>query len=106
MIVVRMAGRFGRCARRRSPRSASQKSTTDPESARPYSSSGPVHHALSGTTTAPIDAAAQNATDHSGKFRMAMATRSPGRTPWSSTSRWARVAAVRKCPSKLRWSSS
>ena len=37
-----------------------------PECARPYSSSGPVHHALSGTITAPMEDAAQNANAHSG----------------------------------------
>ena len=48
---------------------------------------GPVHHALSGTTIAPAAAAAQNAIDHSGKLRIAIATRSPLRTPKSSMRR-------------------
>jgi hypothetical protein len=46
-------------------RSASQNRNRAPQSRRPYSSSSPVHQALSGTTTAPADAA-QKATDHSG----------------------------------------
>ena len=37
----------------RPARSSSTNTTRDPESARPYSSSSPVHHAFSGTTTAP-----------------------------------------------------
>ena len=61
-----------RCSASRSLRSSSTNTTTDPESLSPYSSSGPVHHALSGTTTAPNEAAAQNAIDHSGKFRIAI----------------------------------
>ena len=67
-----------RCGATRSARSSSANSTTDPESASPYASSGPVHHALSGTATAPIACAAQNAMTHSGTLRVAIATRSPG----------------------------
>ena len=81
-------------------------STLVPESDKPYSNSDPVHHALSGTTTAPTEAAPQNATSHSGKLRMAIATRSPFCTPYRSTSRLARVAARRKCSLKVTFSSS
>ena len=42
------AGRFGRCGAIRSYRPRSQIRAFAPESARPYSSSGPVHQALSG----------------------------------------------------------
>ena len=41
----------------RSQRSASTIATLAPESRRPYSSSGPVHHAFSGVTIAPASAA-------------------------------------------------
>ena len=50
----------------RSARSSSANSTTLPESVSPYASSGPVHHALSGTATAPIAWIAQNAIAYSG----------------------------------------
>ena len=69
------------CSLRRPKRSSSAISTRAPESVSPYDSSGPVHHALSGTATAPIDTMAQNAIGNSGRLRMAMATRSPGFTP-------------------------
>src|SRR5215469_7936685 len=52
-------------------RSWSTKATAVPESARPYSSSADVHHALRGTITAPAVAAPQKAMAHSGKLRMA-----------------------------------
>ena len=39
--------------------------------------------ALSGTATAPIETVAQNATTHSGRLRIAIATRSPRSTPMS-----------------------
>ena len=42
------AGQFGRCSWMRSSRSASTIATLVPESTRPYSSSRPVHQALSG----------------------------------------------------------
>ena len=51
--------------------------TFEPESVMQYSSSGPLPQALIGTVMAPMAAAAQKAIDHSGKLRMAMATRSP-----------------------------
>ena len=60
---------------------------------RPYWSSGLVHHALSGTTTPPAAAAPQKAMAHSGRLRMAMATRSPFSTPKRSRSARAMVAA-------------
>ncbi len=55
-----------RCGATRSARSWSANSTTLPESASPYVSSGPVHHALSGTATAPIAWTAQKAIAYSG----------------------------------------
>ncbi len=55
-----------RCGAIRSARSPSANSTTLPESVRPYASSGPVHHALSGTATAPTAWIAQNAIAYSG----------------------------------------
>ncbi len=97
--------------RQRRPRSArpapaSAKTTLVPESASPYSSSSPVHQALSGTTTAPAAAAAQNATDHSGRLRIAIATRSPSTTPKRRRRIPARWAQARKCSSKVIRSSS
>ena len=50
----------------RSTRSRSQKTTRAPESSRPYSISGPVHHAFSETATAPIEVMAAKASIHSG----------------------------------------
>ena len=61
----------------RACRSASTNSTFAPESAMPYSSSPPVHHALSGTAIAPSAVTAKNTTGHSGRLRIASATRSP-----------------------------
>ena len=90
-----MPGRRSSSGRRRSRRSPSATSTLQPESSRPNASSSPVHQALRGTTTAPAAAAAQNASAHSGKLRMAMATRSPFRTPSRSTSDPASAAEVR-----------
>ena len=96
----------GSTSARRSSRSPSTNTTFAPESRRPYSSSSAVHHAFSGTTIAPAAAAAQNAIDHSGKFRMTMATRSPFSTPYRSTRIVARCAAARKCSSNVSVSSS
>ena len=96
----------GEISARRSRRSASTNTTLAPESRSPYASSSEVHHAFSGTTTAPTAAAAQNAIDHSGKFRMTIATRSPFSTPYRSTSVCARCAAARKCCSNVSVSSS
>ena len=50
----------------RSARSPSANRTLAPESAMPYSSSGPVHQALRGTMTAPAAAAPQKAMTQSG----------------------------------------
>ena len=100
------AGSAPRWSASRAARSASTKSTTEPESASPYSSSGPVHHAFSGTTTAPAAVAPQKASDHSGKLRMAMATRSPGCTPKRSRSVVARCAAARRSARRTSWCSS
>jgi hypothetical protein len=66
--------------------------TLDPESARPYSSSAPVHHVLSGTAMAPSETMAKKAAGHSGRLAMAIATRSPLATP--SRPSWAERAAV------------
>ena len=44
---------------------------------------------------APVRVMAQNAMTHSGRLRMAMATRSPCAMANSSTSRWASVQAIR-----------
>ena len=60
----------------------------------PYASSSLVHHALSGTTTAPVTMAPQKAQTHSGRLRDAMATRSPLFTP-RLTRRSAIVEAMR-----------
>ena len=43
----------------------------------PVANSSPVHHALSGTTTAPMTTAPQKVMTHSGRLRAAIATRSP-----------------------------
>ena len=51
---------------RRARRAPSAMTTRAPESEIPNASSSPVHHALSGTATAPIATVAKNATDHSG----------------------------------------
>ena len=75
--TARRSGSSARWGRRRSRRAASTKATAVPESASPYWSSAPVHQALSGTTTPPAAAAPQKAMAHSGRLRMAMATRSP-----------------------------
>ena len=48
-----------------------------PESPTAYSSSLSVHQALKETDTAPTERMAANDTIHSGRLRMAMATRSP-----------------------------
>ena len=60
-------------------RSARRRRTRPPSPSRAARTRArrPVHHALSGTTTAPAAVAAQNAIDHSGKLRIAIATRSP-----------------------------
>ena len=50
----------------RSTRSRSRNTTRAPESSRPYSISGPVHHALSDTATAPMETMAAKASIHSG----------------------------------------
>ena len=44
---------------------------------------------------APVSVMAQKAMTHSGRLRMAMATRSPGAMPNSSRRRWANVQAIR-----------
>ena len=73
--------RRAQAVRVRSTRSGSATSTLAPESSRPKSSSSSVHHALSDTDTAPIEVAAAKLTTHSGRLRIAIATRSPGCTP-------------------------
>ncbi len=52
------SGQLAKCSFIRSKRSASRIATLVPESVRPYSSSGPVHQAFRGVTTAPSEAAA------------------------------------------------
>ena len=59
----------------------SATTTREPESVTQYASSRAVSQALSGTAMAPMPVTAQNATDHSGRLRMAIATRSPWRMP-------------------------
>ena len=78
-------------------RSGSATSTRAPACSSAPASWSPVHHALSGTATRPATIAAQNATVHSGTLRIAMATRSPGRSPCSSTSHAASPATERRC---------
>jgi hypothetical protein len=92
--IVVTSGSEAKCGARRSIRSSSATSSFVPESCSPYSSSGPVHHAFSGTTIAPVAAAPKKAMGHSGKLRIAMATRSPFSTPKSSTSARAKAAAA------------
>ena len=55
--------------------------TFAPESSMAYCSSSALHQALTGTEIAPRHTVAQKVMTHSGRFRMAMATRSPGTTP-------------------------
>src|SRR5712691_8087263 len=78
----------------RSKRSASANAILAPESFSAYSSSAPVHHALSGVAIAPASSVPKNAAGHSGRLRIAMATRSPLRTP-ASISASARASAAR-----------
>ena len=80
-ITCCKAGISDLCGAMRSQRSASQIKTAAPESAIPKASSSPVHHAFNGTTIAPETAAAKKATGHSGRLRIASATRSPFLTP-------------------------
>ena len=83
LLATIMAPR-SRSARRGPSRSARLASTTarlEPESARQKASSSVDSQALSGTAMAPTPVTAQKATDHSGRLRMAIATRSPLRTP-------------------------
>ena len=61
----------------RSSRSRSTIATFAPELMSPYSSSGPVHQALSKVATPPASRQPKKAAGHSGRLRIAMATRSP-----------------------------
>src|SRR5262249_22608401 len=61
--------------------SPSTMATFAPELLRPYCSSGPVHQALSRTAMPPVSRQPKKAAGHSGRLRMAMATRSPFFTP-------------------------
>ena len=65
-MMVFSCGSFGRWSRMRSSFSGSTMATFAPESARPYSSSSPVHQELSGVATAPMSSGAKNATGHCG----------------------------------------
>ncbi len=69
-------------------------------------SSLPVHHEFNGTTMAPVSAAPQNDTTNSGRLRMAMATRSPGRTPNVDCSSRARLRDRRRTSANVSRSSS
>jgi hypothetical protein len=62
-------------ARSHSWRSRSPMTVTLWESVTANSSSGPVHHELSGTAIAPTAVTAQNVSGHSGRLRIAIATR-------------------------------
>ena len=90
----------------RAIRSTSAMSTDAPESSRPKSSSSSVHQPLSDTLTAPIDVMAAKEMIHSGRFRMAMATRSPRWTPYRPTSAAPRAATSSATSAKVRRSSS
>jgi hypothetical protein len=57
---------------------------------------------LIGAGTAPTSTEAANATAHSGRLRIAMATRSPGRMPPSACMRPARASTAAKKRSKLQ----
>src|SRR3569833_332584 len=70
--------RSGSTPARRSARSSSATSTFASLSRRPYSSSDALHHALSGTTTAPVAAAPKKATDHTGRMRKARGEQKDG----------------------------
>ena len=52
-------------------------SSEAPQSSKPKASSSAVHHELRDTLMAPIEVMAMNDTIHSGKLRMATATRWP-----------------------------
>ena len=95
----RVAAAAARSARRRRRRSWRRNRSST------YSSSGPVLQALSGTAMAPARIAPKKATGHSGRLRMAMATRSPLATPRVCSS-WANTAAARAKASKVARSSS
>src|SRR4051812_31796526 len=90
---------------RRSKRSPSATSTAGSASAIAKASSVLFQNAFSGVAIAPAMTDAKNTTDHSGTLRVAMATRSPLRTPNSSTSATASRCAWSRCASCVRRSS-
>ena len=85
-MIAPARSNFGKLSASRSALSLSRKTRRAPQSSSAYSSSPAVHHAFSGTAIAPTATVAQNAIDHSGKFLIAIATRSPLRMPNSRAS--------------------
>ncbi len=71
-----------------------------------YSISSSTHHALSETETAPIDRIAAKEITHSGRLRIAMPTRSPGRDAVAVHQRVAQGVHLAMTSSKVHSSSS
>src|SRR5690606_24617230 len=83
-------------------RLASATTSTGRALSTPWASSRAVHHALKPTDTAPMDTVAQNVTIQSAELAAAIATRSPGRTPYSSRSAAASDDTRAACSAKVR----